>query len=596
LLYEVADAYARTADDAAKTANAQALLGKTGADLIPLLNGGAKSLREYGDEAARLGVVFDQDAARAAEAFNDNLTRLKITAQGAFAKIASDLAPQLEQLTSKIADPAFQSAVSNVVTQTVDMTNALVRAAPELFRIFAAFRGAALGFAAGTPFGPVGQFIGTFAGATAGTFSPELIGAGARAVAAPRVSPLSDNDRVAQMTGLSLSINAVQGRINSGAAFREGSLASDAKALEQLRLQYDALAGAVERAAPVLAKPSIGFSTSAAAANDSRVAVAALGEEERRYFLQQIEQEGEQLRRDREMQQAFQQMTQREFSLQGLGGEDRARFTALMDAEDQLNTQLEAIETFYKDKRGLEDEANAASLAALMAYRAQEQQINQASAKVNEKIDYESKVQLQLQALSFAGTAIATLKQFAGENKRTRLALLAFEKAIAIAEIIINTQVAAAKAVGQMGPFGIPAAAFIQGLGAAQVALVTATGVAEAAQINGGRATGGAVGPDGVYRVNESGTELLRTGGKDYLLTGNNGGTVMSASAANDTALQITVVNETGVPVRGEAEQQPDGRVLLRLVKAEMTRDLQNRGEFSQAMEGTYANLARRGR
>ncbi|MGP1667127.1 MAG: hypothetical protein ACTS5I_14735, partial [Rhodanobacter sp.] len=76
VLIEVADQFAAMEDGAGKTALAVKLFGKAGAELIPLLNLGARGLRDNADEARRFGIVISTEAAKAAEEFNDNLTKL----------------------------------------------------------------------------------------------------------------------------------------------------------------------------------------------------------------------------------------------------------------------------------------------------------------------------------------------------------------------------------------------------------------------------------------------------------------------------------------------------------------------------------------
>jgi len=82
-------------DGARKTALAMDLFGKSGADMIPLLNGGAAGLKEATDEAHRFGLVLDEEAGLRAEEFNDDLTRLKNITQGAALAFANEMLPSL---------------------------------------------------------------------------------------------------------------------------------------------------------------------------------------------------------------------------------------------------------------------------------------------------------------------------------------------------------------------------------------------------------------------------------------------------------------------------------------------------------------------
>lgn len=101
VLLDVADAFARSEDATAKAALAQELFGRSGASLLPLLNNGKRGIKEMGDEAERLGVVFSQDAADAAAEFNDNVTRLKSAAEGLKLEIGNALIPEINRLAGE---------------------------------------------------------------------------------------------------------------------------------------------------------------------------------------------------------------------------------------------------------------------------------------------------------------------------------------------------------------------------------------------------------------------------------------------------------------------------------------------------------------
>lgn len=88
---EIADKFAGFQDGANKTALAVKLFGKAGADLIPLLNQGSKGLKEAADEAQRFGILIGKDAAKAAEEFNDNLTRMMRLLEGAKIALGNSL-------------------------------------------------------------------------------------------------------------------------------------------------------------------------------------------------------------------------------------------------------------------------------------------------------------------------------------------------------------------------------------------------------------------------------------------------------------------------------------------------------------------------
>lgn len=106
ILSEVAGKFSQYRDGAEKSALAVALFGRSGAELIPLLNSGAQGLSEMTDEARELGLTFDQETGKAAEAFNDNLTRLNAVKQGLVRRITAELLPSLVNLSERLVGGA----------------------------------------------------------------------------------------------------------------------------------------------------------------------------------------------------------------------------------------------------------------------------------------------------------------------------------------------------------------------------------------------------------------------------------------------------------------------------------------------------------
>jgi hypothetical protein len=105
LLQDVAGKFATYRDSAAKTADAQLLFGKSGANLIPYLNElGQKSLPEVIAQAEQFGSVISTKTAKQAEAFNDNLTSLKLEAEGFANAVAKQLLPNLVDLSNQMVE------------------------------------------------------------------------------------------------------------------------------------------------------------------------------------------------------------------------------------------------------------------------------------------------------------------------------------------------------------------------------------------------------------------------------------------------------------------------------------------------------------
>lgn len=119
VLADIAGKFEGLKDGAGKTAVAMALFGKTGADLIPLLNGGRDSLKEMADEAAIFGAVISTKSAKEAENFNDNITRLGYAVKGVFAQSVSQVLPTLVEVSNRMVDTAKNSGILQVAINVV---------------------------------------------------------------------------------------------------------------------------------------------------------------------------------------------------------------------------------------------------------------------------------------------------------------------------------------------------------------------------------------------------------------------------------------------------------------------------------------------
>lgn len=104
VMYDAADAFAGMQDGAQKTAFALEIFGKSGGELIPLLNGGSAGLREMDEMAQKLGLTMSAETAANAEKFNDTLDLLKMGSQGVARGIAAELLPTLSSLAGSFLD------------------------------------------------------------------------------------------------------------------------------------------------------------------------------------------------------------------------------------------------------------------------------------------------------------------------------------------------------------------------------------------------------------------------------------------------------------------------------------------------------------
>lgn len=96
VLLELNDKFRLMPEGPEKTALAMLSLGKSGKDVLPLLN---SNMREAFDEAEKLGLVMSEKDARAAEHFNDEMTKLQGAIRGVTNDIGSALIPKFDAIT-----------------------------------------------------------------------------------------------------------------------------------------------------------------------------------------------------------------------------------------------------------------------------------------------------------------------------------------------------------------------------------------------------------------------------------------------------------------------------------------------------------------
>jgi hypothetical protein len=102
LLEDVADAMHKTDDPTKRTAIAMKLLGRSGAQLIPLLKDGAAGLRAARGEAQALGGGLSEELIKAADEFDDNLTRLNFSLLSLKSIIGAPILNGLDNMARKL--------------------------------------------------------------------------------------------------------------------------------------------------------------------------------------------------------------------------------------------------------------------------------------------------------------------------------------------------------------------------------------------------------------------------------------------------------------------------------------------------------------
>ena len=100
----LADALAAVPDRAERLNLAQEALGRSGAELLPLFEGGSAGLAQLRAEAEATGNVISTDTARAAAKFNDTWNQVKNALSGVAVQIFEQLLPTFQRLAEFVRD------------------------------------------------------------------------------------------------------------------------------------------------------------------------------------------------------------------------------------------------------------------------------------------------------------------------------------------------------------------------------------------------------------------------------------------------------------------------------------------------------------
>ena len=120
-LLQVADAIKGAKDPAEKTRIAIAAFGKSGADLLPLLENGSQGITDMMDEAKSLGLLMDGDTAKALDDFGDRVAGMWSQIKRMNAELAAAVAVAFLPYTG-----AIQSALDAVIQFVKEHRNAAV--------------------------------------------------------------------------------------------------------------------------------------------------------------------------------------------------------------------------------------------------------------------------------------------------------------------------------------------------------------------------------------------------------------------------------------------------------------------------------------
>lgn len=123
---DIAERFARLQDGSTKTALAISLFGKSGADLIPMLNSGRQGLAAFAAESDKVGKTLSSKTGKAAENFNDTMGRVQQVMEGVVWQVAEAALPALQSFADALASPAFAEAAKGIAIPIVQAMQQII--------------------------------------------------------------------------------------------------------------------------------------------------------------------------------------------------------------------------------------------------------------------------------------------------------------------------------------------------------------------------------------------------------------------------------------------------------------------------------------
>lgn len=554
LLPEVQNRFAGISNETTKTALAMQLFGRSGAEFLEFLSLGADGMRTMEERARALGIVIDSDTAGAAAEFNDRVDDLRAATQGWFTQLAGELLPTLTDLTTQLVDIAREGGGVRDVASSIASAFREIGKAAEIF-------------------GVVEDWLDRLRG---GLVAVEKQG------------------------------NAVMKLVTGQYS---GLLGSQGGGWEQFAKEYQAGTAYADNGWKAMQSQGQGIPEAARSGPRGRRTRATAEE------IQATKDQTEQLRKAAEWEAKLQSMwgesaekssRASKAKQQGMSEEQKAA-DALAKAYDSLNSSMDRrlymLENGDGQEQAVRYDIERGELQKLTA--AQQDNLLSLAKTIDAVEDYKAIYGEGMDAMaSKTKEATGTLSTFgeqAARNAQDAFAEFLFDpfedgvdgmvKGFADALKRMAAQAAAAKIFEMVGSW----ASNYQGGGSSWInAIGQAIG-----SYAGGRAGGGPVAGDNVYRVGEGGRpELFQQGGKSYLIPGDAGSIVpitASAQPAGGTAaggapinvITNVTVSDSGTQSTSSGSQdqagQQLGSLISNVVKKELIQQMKPGGILASA-------------
>jgi len=133
IMLQISDVFAKTENDARKASLAQELFGKSGVNLIPLLNQGREALSQY-------SATIDTELAQASDKFNDTLNAIGVALAGPFSEAVKGLLPAITSIAEALVGliqgfSALPEPLQSAILLFGGLLTALVALAPAIASI-----------------------------------------------------------------------------------------------------------------------------------------------------------------------------------------------------------------------------------------------------------------------------------------------------------------------------------------------------------------------------------------------------------------------------------------------------------------------------
>lgn len=251
-----------------------------------------------------------------------------------------------------------------------------------------------------------------------------------------------------------------------------------------------------------------------------------------------------------------------------LGDVDPLSGGAFDDQTARYEAEAEAEKARYAEQLANLQQAKALELEVKGGYQALELEMAQTHANRLAQIDQaKNQVMLQSGQQLFEGLAGATA-QFAGEQSSAYKAMFAVSKAFVIADAALQLKGAIAKAANTQWPLNIAAIA--------QVASLTGTIMSGIQGITmSGKAQGGPVQSDKMYRINETGAPEIfnAANGRQYMMPNTRGDVVSNkdATGGSNGGVVVNVQNNaSGATATATSRTDSDRRQIIDIVVSDI--------------------------